>query len=179
MKIAMANLLAMVYQCFYLCTREPYAIVGNSLFAHMICDDGLSPIRPEAIIWTNASLLSIEPIEMNSIEIWNKYDNFQTRKLIKKYLTCIFSAQSLCLNLTSPGLTRCHPYAWYPMILSHHRSSLSINVRMQSMKFRWLSVRFNQLYENTSLNVQRNPEKSPGSWRAKHQLVPTRTWWTT
>ena len=112
MKIAMASLLAMVYLCFYLCTRQSFAIAGNYLFVCMICsqnvepteprilsnwgrDDGLSPVRPETTIWTNASLLSIEPIEMNFSEIWNNYDIFLTSNQFGNILVAFFSSVSM------------------------------------------------------------------------------------
>ena len=39
-------------------------------------DNGLSPIRRQAIIWTNAGLLSIEPLGTNFSEILSKRQNF-------------------------------------------------------------------------------------------------------
>ena len=43
-------------------------------------DNGLSPIRRQAIIWTNAELLSIGPIGTNFNEILIKIQNFSLKK---------------------------------------------------------------------------------------------------
>ena len=50
-----------------------------------ICsDDGLSPIRRQAIIWTNAGLLSIGPLGTNFSEILTKIQNFSFKKMQTK-----------------------------------------------------------------------------------------------
>ena len=48
-------------------------------------DDGLSPIRCQAIIYTNAGLLSIEPLGTNFSEILIKTQTFHSQKCIWKY----------------------------------------------------------------------------------------------
>ena len=48
-------------------------------------DDGLSPIRHQAIIWTSAGLLSIGPLGTNFSEIWTKIQNFQSQECISIY----------------------------------------------------------------------------------------------
>ena len=51
-----------------------------------IClNNGLSPIRREAIISTNAGLLSIEPLGANFSEILFKNKTFHSRQCIRKY----------------------------------------------------------------------------------------------
>ena len=42
--------------------------------------NGLSPVRRQAITWTNAFLLSIRPLRTNFSEIWIKIQNFSLRK---------------------------------------------------------------------------------------------------
>ena len=39
-------------------------------------DNGLSPSRRQAIIWTNAEILLIGPLETNVSEIWSEIHNF-------------------------------------------------------------------------------------------------------
>ena len=43
-------------------------------------DNGLLPVRRQAITWTNAHLLSIRPSGTNFSEIWIKIQNFHSRK---------------------------------------------------------------------------------------------------
>ena len=40
---------------------------------------GLSPDHCQAIIWTNADLLSVGPLATNPGEFWIKIDNFDLR----------------------------------------------------------------------------------------------------
>ena len=44
-------------------------------------DNGLSPIQRQAIIWTNAGLLSIRPLRTNFSEILIKIQNFSVPKM--------------------------------------------------------------------------------------------------
>ena len=44
-------------------------------------DNGLSPIRRQAIIWTNAGILSIEPLGTNFSENWTKILIFSFKKM--------------------------------------------------------------------------------------------------
>ena len=47
-------------------------------------DNGLSPIRRQAIIWTNAGLLSVESLGTIFSEILTRYKTFHSRKCIWK-----------------------------------------------------------------------------------------------
>ena len=51
----------------------PGAIIGS--------DNGLSPVRRQAIIWTNAGSLLIGPLATSFIEIWNKIKQFSFTKM--------------------------------------------------------------------------------------------------
>ena len=53
----------------------------------------LSTIRREAIIWTNADLLSIGPLQKNSVQFESKYDTFYSWKCIWK---CRLKWQPFC-----------------------------------------------------------------------------------
>ena len=48
-------------------------------------DNGLSPVRRQAITWTNTDSLSIEPLETNFSEFWPKIWQFHSYKSIWKY----------------------------------------------------------------------------------------------
>ena len=45
-------------------------------------DDGLSPIRHQDIIWTNAEILSDGPLARTETKFQSKRNNFRPRKLI-------------------------------------------------------------------------------------------------
>ena len=53
----------------------PGVIIGS--------DNGLSPARHQAIIWTNAGVLLIGPLGINFCEIW-KQNGFHSRKCVWK-----------------------------------------------------------------------------------------------
>ena len=46
---------------------------------------GLSPVQHQAIIWSNAELLSTGPVKMNFSENWNTIQKFISTKCIWKY----------------------------------------------------------------------------------------------
>ena len=47
-------------------------------------DNGLSPIRRQAIIWTNAGILLIGPLGQTSLRFWLKIQNFSFTKMHTK-----------------------------------------------------------------------------------------------
>ena len=49
-----------------------------------LADNGLSPVGRQAIIWTNAVLLSIGPLGTISIKLYSKFKYFHSRKCISK-----------------------------------------------------------------------------------------------
>ena len=53
--------------------RPKFDIIGS--------DNGLSPGRPQAIIWTNASILLIEPLGANFSEILIEVLTFSFKKM--------------------------------------------------------------------------------------------------
>ena len=54
--------------------------------------NGLLPIRRQAIIWTNAGLLSIGPLGTNFSEILIKIQNFSFKKMHLKMLSAKMAA---------------------------------------------------------------------------------------
>ena len=70
-------------------------------------DNGLSPIRHQAIIWTSAELLLIEPLGANFSEILIKIQNFSFMKMYLEILSA--KRQPFCPGedeLTHCGLVR-------------------------------------------------------------------------
>ena len=51
--------------------------------AIIVFDNGLTPVRYKAIIWTNVDLLSIEPLRENLSKIWIKMQKNQ--ESLEKY----------------------------------------------------------------------------------------------
>ena len=62
----------------YICVSE-LGTIGSG--------DGLSPVRHQAITWTNAVLLSIRLLGMNFSEIWIETQNFSFMKMHLKMLS--------------------------------------------------------------------------------------------
>ena len=47
-------------------------------------NNGLSPAQPQAIIWTNAGSLLVDPLEQTSVKFESKYKSFHGIKWILK-----------------------------------------------------------------------------------------------
>ena len=63
-----------------------YASVNPGSFGS---DNGMSPIRRQAIIWTNTGLLLIIPLGKHSVKYWSKFKHFHRIKYIwKSRLLC-------------------------------------------------------------------------------------------
>ena len=74
-----------------------YAIIGS--------DNGLSPARRQAIIWTNAGILLIGPLGTNFSEIFIKIKTFSLTNLHLKVLSAKVAAilsRPQCVNLMFP-----------------------------------------------------------------------------
>ena len=67
-------------------------------------DDGLSPSRRQAIIWTNAGILSIGPLGANFSEILIEIHTFSLKKMDLKTLSAKCRPFRLDLNLLSSGV---------------------------------------------------------------------------
>ena len=57
----------------------------------IVSGNGLSPVRRQAITWTNADLLSIGLLEQISVKIESEFYRFHSRKCICKKLGCVIS----------------------------------------------------------------------------------------
>ena len=74
----------------HICVSKP-TIIGS--------DNGLSPARRQAIIWTNAGILLIEPFGTNFIEIRSKIQNFSFIKMHLKMSSAKWWPFCLDLNV--------------------------------------------------------------------------------
>ena len=63
----------------------------------IVSDNGLSPVRSQAIIWTSAGLLPIWSLGINSSEIWIKTQQFSFKKLWVNMSTA--KCRPYCLGL--------------------------------------------------------------------------------
>ena len=77
-------------------------------------DNGLSPGRGQAIIWTNAGILLIRPLETNFSEILIEFLTFSFKKMCLKVLSA--KRWPFCLslnvcNIVSPRQNGCHVVA--------------------------------------------------------------------
>ena len=61
-------------------------------------DNGLSPGRRQAIIWTNAGILLIGPLGINFSEIWNKITTFSFKKIHLKMSSAYWLLFCLALS---------------------------------------------------------------------------------
>ena len=74
----------------YFVNRNRYIIeAGCNMYASVRgaiigSDNGLSPVRRQAIIWTNAGLLLFRPMETNFREISIKWKSFHWRKCVRR-----------------------------------------------------------------------------------------------
>ena len=62
-------------------------------------NNGLLPVQPQAIIWTNAGLLLNGPLEMNFTEIFIEIWQFSVKNIKMKMLSARCQPFCLCLNV--------------------------------------------------------------------------------
>ena len=85
-------------------------------------DNGLSPIRRQIIIWTNAGLLSIGPLGTNFTEILTKVQNFSFTKMHLKISSvkwrpfCPGGDELMCQTHVPEGLFM----AWISNYIPHY-----------------------------------------------------------
>ena len=71
-------------------------------------DNGLSPGRRQAIIWTNAGILLIRPLAINFSEILIKIQIFSLKKMYLKLSSAKWRLLRLGLNLLIEGMVDCY-----------------------------------------------------------------------
>ena len=59
----------------------PSAVYASMTWVSIGSGNGLSPVRRQAITWTNAKLLFIGPLGTHFIEIWIKMQNFRFNEM--------------------------------------------------------------------------------------------------
>ena len=68
--------------------RENRAVITSLSFSIIGSDNGLSPGRRQAIIWTNAGILLIEPLGTNFTEIFNEIQTYSPTKFVFESVVC-------------------------------------------------------------------------------------------
>ena len=79
--------------------RRMYASVNKTTIGS---NNGLSPGRRQAIIWTSAGILLTEPLGTNFSEIWIKIQIFSFKKMHLKMSSAKWHQFHLCLNVLTP-----------------------------------------------------------------------------
>ena len=104
----------------YILTEAEWRIYASVTYANTGSDNGLLPVRHQAIIWTNAGMLSIRPSRINFREILFKIRRFSFKKIhfetasILSRPQCVKGRDSVSLSSMvslQKGPTR-HAYAW-------------------------------------------------------------------
>ena len=83
-------LLIIIVACEYLTHWGRVTHIHISKLIIIATDNGLSPGRRQAIIWTNSRILLIGPLETNFSEILIEIDTFSLKKMRYRYCNIIF-----------------------------------------------------------------------------------------
>ena len=94
--------------------RVTHICVGNLIIIGS--DNGLSPERRQAIIWTNAGILSIGPSGTNFNEILIGIQTFSLKKMHFKMSSAKWRPFCLGLNVLTPSLIGWAPTQNYPWL---------------------------------------------------------------
>ena len=93
----------LVGDILWICQRNPalnsFRHICVSKLANISSDNGLSPGRRQAIIWTNARILLIGPLGTNFSEIWIEIWIFSFRKMHLKMSSAKWRPFCLGLNV--------------------------------------------------------------------------------
>ena len=91
-------------------------------------DNGLSPGRRQAIIWTNAGILLIGPLRTNFSEILIEIHTFSFKKMHLKMSLGKWQPSCLGLNVLKTSLDESrHPNSKYNCIVSWHLNSMNLS----------------------------------------------------
>ena len=106
----------------------------------IVSDNGLSPVRRQAIIWTNAGILLIGPLETNVNEVLIEIERQNT-------ITWANDDPNLCRHMVSPGrnkllmyLYRFHRKKTYVLQWSQSISVCTINKNNGNVKRQYLRL---------------------------------------
>ena len=145
--------------------RGTHICVGN--LAIIGSENGLSPSRRQAIIWTNAGILLIGPLETNFSEILIEILTFSFKKMRMKVSSAKWRPFCLGLNMLNLNDGRIRPSSWsyrfhVEKILkiwtrSNHRAQMSTNAYCEEretiyhiyiviniVSFKWMNKTINQ-----------------------------------
>ena len=104
-------------------------------------DDGLSPGRRQAIIWTNAGILLIGPLGTNFSEILIEIHTFSLKKMRLKMSSAKWRPFCLGLNVLNSTYTRTKllfEYLVFPVILVSHYLDYQISL--------WIDIQLSYKY---------------------------------
>ena len=104
----------------------PYASVKHTIIGS---DNGLSPVRQQAIIWTNAAILSIRPIGTYFSEILFKIKKFSFKEMHLKMSSAEWRPFCLSLNV----LILCQ-YTHYMHKSLSSKTNVPENLNVQAVK---------------------------------------------
>ena len=125
-----------------------YICVGN--LAIIGSDNGLSPGRRQAIIWTNAGILSIGPLGTNFSEILIKIDTLSFKKMYLKISSGKWRPCCLGLDVFNNAFSSIFQHRWLhdqnqryrgPVSISHTTSYGKISQILETAKFVFRIVR--------------------------------------
>ena len=123
-------------------------------------DNGLSPGRRLAIIWTNAGIMVIGPLGTNFNEIFFKIQQFSFQKMRLKMLSGMWRPFCLCLSTLTWGLQHTYTAVTHPY---DHKICL---ITMMSQWARWrLKSPASRLFAQPFIRVQiKENIKAPRHW---------------
>ena len=93
--------------------------------------NGLSPSRRQAIIWTNAGILSIGPLGMNFSEILIEIDAFSFKKMHLKMSSAKWRPSCLGLNVL-----KSKPFSKYILKVLHWYTPVQVQILLALKKYR-------------------------------------------
>ena len=126
-------------QVMHICVRNQ-TIIGS--------DNGLSPGRRQAIIWTNAGILLIGPLGSNSSEILIAIDTFSFNKMHLKLSSA--KRQPFCLTLNVLNLQSARHIPCHHCVSRCPRSMVLLTISRHSALKLKLYFRIATLYQNCS-----------------------------
>ena len=92
----------------------------------IVSDNGLLPGRRQAIIWTNAGILSIGPLGTNFSEIWTQIQNFL---LMKKHLKMSSAKwRPFCLSFNDLKRSQFWMIHWFHTHYHNYNLHMRLNV---------------------------------------------------
>ena len=128
---------AMLSTSFIFNTEAKWCIYTSVTYATTGSDNGLLPVRCQAIIWTNAGILLIGPLRTNFTEILIEKQTFPFKKMHLKMSSAKYQPFCLDLNALSaypmPNLAA-NPSVFFIIISKQHISFNKIYLKVSFTK---------------------------------------------